>query len=147
MASHGIPWHPSPKGWSYLPRLLLGMVGLLGSSCLQLLAPPLVSAALMAAERGAKAAQARQRGSTTGLGHSEATNGCIHFWEIGLWPRPTMSRWSLRFRLSDSDWFFGCQYLLGLWNRNADLDLGRYFLAGGHGDIFGLGFDLSGCRW
>ena len=64
--------------------LLLGMVGLLGSSCLQLLAPPLVSAALMAAERGAKAAQARQRGSTTGLGHSEATNGCIHFWEIGL---------------------------------------------------------------
>ena len=41
------------------PRLLLGMVGLLGSSCLQLLAPPLVSAALMAVERGAKAAQAQ----------------------------------------------------------------------------------------
>ena len=44
------------------PRLLLGMVGLLGSSCLQLLATPLVSAALMAAERGAKAAQAGQHG-------------------------------------------------------------------------------------
>lgn len=50
--------------WQILPDaerrwLLLGMVGLLGSSCLQLLAPPLVSAALMAAERGAKAAQVK----------------------------------------------------------------------------------------
>ena len=41
-----------------LLRLLLGVGGLLGASMLQLTAPPLVSSALMAAEKGAKFAQA-----------------------------------------------------------------------------------------
>eukprot|EP00435_Cladocopium_sp_Y103_P040091 s1339_g10.t2 len=81
VGGHVVPSGPGQKGtqstsryarsavsgrqvWQILPDaerrwLLLGMVGLLGSSCLQLLAPPLVSAALMAAEKGAKAAQVK----------------------------------------------------------------------------------------
>ena len=59
-----------------LLRLLLGVGGLLGASVLQLTAPPLVSSALMAAEKGAKFAQAK----------SENSKGS-RFLERNLWER------------------------------------------------------------
>jgi len=58
-----------------LLRLLLGVGGLLGASMLQLTAPPLVSSALMAAEKGAKFAQAElenSKGSVEVFGSRES---------------------------------------------------------------------------
>jgi len=57
-------WRRGQQVWQILPEterkwLLLGVGGLLGASMLQLTAPPLVSSALMAAEKGAKFAQVK----------------------------------------------------------------------------------------